>query len=135
MAVWTEVRQKNPSLSSLEIPNTASNLEAGGLTVDKSGVVAADDNLGLSTEPPGIIGGIVHSTEGARAAGGKISSRSARVAPTKTGAFPAAVLEVMASDETVIGVALDTWALQLNGDGALRALAKSKSLPVPNIGI
>jgi hypothetical protein len=64
MAVWTEVRQKNPSVSSLENPNTASNLEAGGLTVDKSGVVAADDNLGLSSEPPGIIGGIVHNTEG-----------------------------------------------------------------------
>jgi hypothetical protein len=60
---------------------------------------------------------------------------STTVAPTKIGAFLAAGLEVPTYNETVVGVALGTRALQLTGDGAMRALAKSKLLAVPSICI
>jgi hypothetical protein len=42
-------------------------------------------------------------------------------------AFPVATQEIPTSDETTISVDLDTRDIQLTGDGAQRALAKSKS--------
>jgi hypothetical protein len=80
----------------------------------------------------GFVDGIGRDTEWG-VAGEKIPSRSARVASTKTGAFPAVALEVPASDETDVGIALGTQALHLTSDGALRAFPKSKLLAVPNI--
>jgi hypothetical protein len=53
----------------------------------------------------------------------------------RTPLFPAAALEVPASDEAAAGVALVTRARQVTGDGALRAFTKYKSLVVPSLSI
>jgi hypothetical protein len=42
-------------VASLKNLNNTLNLEDGGLTVDKSGVVAANDGPGWSTEAPGVV--------------------------------------------------------------------------------
>jgi hypothetical protein len=79
--------------------------------VEKFGAVATDDDPGACDEAPTVMDGSCRSTDGGRgAAGGKIPAISAWVGPTKVGGFPAAALEVPASDEPIIGVTCFTRA-------------------------
>jgi hypothetical protein len=65
----------------------------------------------------------------------KIPTRSARVGPTKVGAFPVAALEVPASNEAVVFIPLDARGRAHTCDGALRAFTKLDGLPVPSLSI
>jgi hypothetical protein len=80
-------------------PNHISNLKDRGLTADKSGVVAANDDPGSCSEAPRV----VDKSDRGRDGGG---ASSARVGPTNTDAFPASAFEVPTFDEAVVGVAL-----------------------------
>jgi hypothetical protein len=103
--------------------------------VDKYGAVVSDNDPVLCVEAPRVVDGSGRDKDGSGPAEEKITASSARIGPTTASAIPASALEVLASDEAIVGVALVTCVHQLTGNGALKVFAKSNSLVVLNLSI
>jgi hypothetical protein len=83
--------------------------------MDKSGAVAADDDSGSCGEAPRVMYGSRRGRDGGGTTDGKIPASPTRIGPTTAGAFPVAALEVPASDEAAIAIALFARARELTG--------------------
>jgi hypothetical protein len=76
--------------------------------MEKSGVVAADDDPEACDEAPGVVDESHRGSDAGSPSGGKMPAKSARVVPMKACALPATALEVPASDETIVVLAFVT---------------------------